>query len=301
MRLEQLYHIVEVSQSKSISLAAEHSYLSQPAISSSISKLELELGIPLFKRSNQGMTPTEIGEEVIEKAKEIIDQIEYIKNISKVGAAELTGDINMAVEPSFCNTIMVNVLTSFKYKHPKVNLMLKEGESNNILHDIFSGKSDLGITLKTKELNESNSIYIKELFKDTLIVIAGKNSLLSNKRNISIEEALKQPLALYNTGYETSCAISQVAGKYGKLNVAYRFDSMNMIEKVVSSGTCIAFVPKLMIDYYKVSDYIVPIPISNKDLQIEVVMIWNKRHRISNIEKELIKNIKFLCSICEFI
>ncbi|MDF2504981.1 LysR family transcriptional regulator [Clostridium sp.] len=301
MRLEQLYYIVEVAQSKSISLAAEHSYLSQPAISSSISKLEIELGISLFKRTNQGMIPTEVGNEVIQKAKDIIDQIEEIKNISRVSAAELTGDINIAVEPSFCNTIMVNVLTRFKYKHPKVNLMLKEGESSNIVHDILSGKSDLGICLRTEEVNECNSVYIKKLFKDKLIAIAGKNSIFSKRKNISMEEALKQPLALYNTGYETSCAISKVVSKYGKLNIDYRFDSMNIIERVVASGTCIAFVPNLMIDYYKASDAIIPLTIGDEDLKIDIIMIWNKRHRMSLIEKELIKNIKFLCSICEFI
>ena len=301
MRLEQLYHIAEVAKCKSISLASEHTYISQPAISSSISKLELELGVTLFKRTNQGMLPTEIGEIIIQKSIDIIDQIEEIKDIARTNSMELTGDVSIAVEPSFCNTIMVNIITTFKYKYPKVNLMLKVGESNDILHDVLSGKADIGIALKTKELIESNNFITKVLLKDRLMMIAGKKSVIATKKDISIKEALEQPLALYNTGYETSCAISQVINKYGDLNVAYRFDNLNIIEEIVSSGNCIAFVPQLMTGYYHQSDTIITLPIKDANLEIDAVMLWNKRHRVSTVEKELIKTIKSLCSVCEFI
>lgn len=300
MRLDQLYYIVEVAQFKSISMVAERNYMSQPAISSSISKLELELGVTLFKRTNKGMVPTEIGKSVIEKAAGIIDKVEEIKNITRNNAMKLTGDISIAVEPSFCNTIMVNILTTFKYKHPKINLMVKVGESNDILHDLLSGRADISINLKTEQYVKSGDIIIKKLFKDNLMVIAGKNSTIGDKETISIEEALNQPVALYNTGYETKCGISQTLHKYGNLKVAYRFDNLNVIEKVVGNGTCISFVPKMMINYYKGSDSINTILINNASLEIEVIMVINKRHRISNIEKDLINTIKSLCQRCEF-
>lgn len=300
MRLEQLYYIVEVAQSKSISLAAERSYISQPAISSSIAKLELELGVALFKRTNKGMIPTEVGRNVIEKASNIIDQVEEIKNIARTSAVELTGNISVAVEPSFCNTIMVNILTTFKYKHPKVNLMVKVGESNDILHDVLSGKADISIILKTEQSIKSDEIIIQKLFKDKLMIITGKSFSQGNKKDISIEQALEQPLVLYNTGYETTCAISQILNKYGKLNIAYRFDNLNIIEEVVAGGTCIAFVPKFMMDYYKGANSINTLLINDASLEVEIIMVRNKRHRVSNIEKELINTIKSLCSMCEF-
>lgn len=301
MRLEQLVYIVEVAQSKSISLAAERSYISQPAISSSISKLEVELGVTLFKRTSQGMYPTEIGEIVIQKASDIIDQIEEIKAIAKVNAMGMTGDIKIAVEPSFCNTIMVNILTTYKYKYPNVNVMLKVGESNNILHDILAGKADIGIILKTEELQQVNNIFSKELFKDKLMVLTGKTSSLAAQNSISMAEALEQPLVLYNTEYISNCGISQTLSQYGPLKVAYRFDDLKIIEKVIASGTCIAFVPQFMADYYKDSDSITALPIHDVNLETAMVMIWTKRHRLSIIEKELFNTIKSLCSICEFV
>ncbi|MDF2876518.1 MAG: aminoethylphosphonate catabolism associated LysR family transcriptional regulator, partial [Sporomusa sp.] len=213
MRLEQLYHIIEVAHCKSISLAAERVFISQPAISASITKLEVELGVNLFKRTSQGVYPTELGESVIQKAMEIVDKIEEIKGITKTNALALNGTINVAADPSICNTILVNALTTFKYRHPNVHVMLKVGESNNILHDVQSGKIDFSIILKTDELVQTKNIHAKELFQDDFIILTGKDSPLATKKAVSLDTALQQPLVLYNTQYVTNCGLSELLSK----------------------------------------------------------------------------------------
>lgn len=301
MRLEQLYHIIDVSQSKSISLAAERSFISQPAISASISKLEVELGVTLFNRTSQGVTPTELGEQVIETAMEIIDKLDEIKAITKTAAIALHGNINIAAVPSMCNTMMLNAITTFKYKHPKVHVMLKVGESNNILHDVQSGKVDFSIILKTDELLKDKNIYFKELFTDELVLLVGKSSPLADKKSVTMEEALQQPLVLYNTEYITNCGLSELLSKYGPLEIAYRFDDFKIIEQVISSSTCVSFVPKFMSDYYLEQHSLIPIPINTVQLEACFVIIWTKRHHLSLIEKEFINTIKSLCSMCQFL
>lgn len=92
----------------------------------------------------------------------------------------------------------------------------------------------------------------------------------------------------------------RINGKITKLNIAYRFDNLNIIEEVVAGGTCIAFVPKFMMDYYKGASSINTLLVNDANLEIEIIMVRNKRHRVSNIEKELINTIKSLCLMCEF-
>ncbi|QDR82436.1 LysR family transcriptional regulator [Sporomusa termitida] len=300
MRLEQLRHIIEVAHCKSISLAAERAFISQPALSASITKLEVELGISLFKRTNQGVYPTELGESVIEKALEIVDKIEELKEITKTNALALHGTINVAADPSICNTIMVNALTTFKYRHPNVHVMLKVGESNNILHDVQAGKIDFSIILKTDELIQTKNIHIKELFQDDFIILAGKNSPLAIKKAVSLDTALQQPLVLYNTQYVTNCGLSELLSKHGLLNIAYRFDDFKIIETVVASSTCIAFAPKFMSDYYRQIGSIIPIPINNNPVKAAFVIIRSRNHHLSLVEKEFINTVKSLCSMCEF-
>jgi DNA-binding transcriptional LysR family regulator len=300
MRLEQLYQLVAIAQTGSISMAAERSYISQPALSSSITKLEVELGVPLFKRTNQGVHPTEIGEAVIQKAMQAIDLLEDIKAIAEESTHALTGTINLAVEPFISNTIMVNTLTTFKYRHPSVNVLMKVGESNNNLRDIAAGKADFGVLMKTCELPEEKDLCIKELFKDELVLLVSRESVLAQSSSVTLAQAMAQPLVLYNTEFSTQCGISELLKKHGDFNVAYRLDSFPMLEKVISLNLCVAFAPKFMSDYFLNRESIVPLDISDAQLDISIVMAWTKRHHLSLIEKEMMETIKSLCSMCEF-
>ncbi|MDO7786627.1 LysR family transcriptional regulator [Desulforamulus aquiferis] len=295
MRLEQLYYLVEIYRSKTISLAAERAHISQPALSASISKLEDELGVLLLKRTNQGVYPTEIGETIIEKAKDIIESVEEIKQIAKINNMELKGNISMAVEPGVNLTIMPEVLTNFKYNHPKVDIFIKVGESNNILRDIQSGKADFGIILKSEELLQAKDINLRDLFVDELVLITGKNNSIANKETLTLEEALAQPVVLYNTEYVTNCGISSLLKKYGDINVLFRVDNLEMLEKILLHRDCVSFIPNFMAEEYAKFNELVVIPISDVSLDITIDIIWSSRHHLSMVEKELIKGIKSTC------
>jgi len=301
MRLEQLYHIIAVAQTGSISMAAERSYISQPALSSSVSKLEIELGVPLFRRSNYGVQLTETGEAVVEKAILAIGLLEDIKAIAEESKHALTGNIHLAVEPFISNTIMVNALTTFKCRHPHVNVLMKVGESNNNLRDIAAGKADFGVLMKTCELPEEKDLFIKELFNDELVLLVSRESELAQSLSVTLAEAMAQPLVLYNTEFATDCGMSKLLKKHGDFNVAYRLDSFPMLERVISSNLCAAFAPKCMSDYFLSRESIVPLEISDAKLDVSIVMAWTKRHHLSLIEKEMMETIKSHCSISKLV
>ncbi|WP_407311437.1 LysR family transcriptional regulator [Desulfosporosinus sp. SB140] len=297
MRFEQLTYLVAVHESKSITLAAERTHISQPALSSAISKLEDELGVVLLKRTNSGAHLTEIGELIIIKAKEILNVVDEINSIAHGDSIELNGNISIAVEPSINITVMPDILTTFKHNHPKVNALLKVGESNNILRDVESGKADFGIILKTDEFSKSKDLNHKELFSDELVIITGNNcKILMGSTKITLEKALSMPILLYNTEYITNCGVSSVLQKYGDINVYYRVDNLEMMEKLLSQGNTIAFVPRFMANEYVKSSQIKIITLSDARLEVSVILIWLNRHHLSLVEKEFIKVIKTVCS-----
>ena len=297
MRFEQLTYLVAVHESKSISLAAERTHISQPALSSAISKLEDELGVVLLKRTNSGAHLTEIGELIIIKAKEVLNTVDEIKSIAHGDSIELNGNISIAVEPSINITVMPDILTTFKHNHPKVNALLKVGESNNILRDVESGKADFGIILKTDAFCKSKDINYKELFTDELVIIAGNDCQITKKSiTMTLEKALSSPILLYNTEYITNCGVSSLLQKYGNLNVSYRVDNLEMMEKILSQGKTIAFVPQFMADEYVKSSKIKKVTISDVRLEVSIILIWLNRHHLSMVEKEFIKVIKTVCS-----
>lgn len=297
MRLEQLTYLIAVHESKSISLAAERSHISQPALSSAISKLEDELGVVLLKRTNAGAFLTEMGEQIIVIAQEVLDKVDEIKSIAHGDSIELNGNISIALEPSINITVMPEILTTFKQNHPKVNAFLKVGESNNILRDVQSGKADFGIILKTDAFASAKDLNYKELFSDELVIISGLHCpMTSDSAAMTLKEALSYPILLYNTEYITNCGVSTVLQKYGDINVSYRVDNLEMMEKILSQGKTIAFVPRFMADEYMKSSSIKKITLSDAHLDVKILLIWLNRHHLSLVEKEFIKIIKSVCS-----
>ncbi|WP_312203310.1 LysR family transcriptional regulator [Anaerospora hongkongensis] len=292
MRLEQLQYLVEIYRSKSISLAAERAHISQPALSTSISRLEDELKVQLLKRTNQGVYPTEAGEFVIQKSLQIIDALEEISALSRANS-DLGGDISLAVELNVNMTFMPKVFAIFRQHFPKTNILQKVGESNNILRDVESGKADIGIILQTEELSKAKDICAKEILQDTLVILTSKNNPLANQREISLDSAMAQSIILFNSEYITNCGISGILKKFGNFTVNYRVDTIVMLEKLLLQENGIAFIPRFVArEYMNMFKDLVAITIQNSPLNISIALIWSNRHHLCATEKELIKIIR---------
>ena len=292
MRLEQLQYLVEIYRSKSISLAAERAHISQPALSTSISRLEDELKVQLLKRTNQGVYPTEAGEFVIQKSLQIIDALEEISALSRANS-DLGGDVSLAVELNVNMTFMPKVFAIFRQHFPKANILQKVGESNNILRDVESGKADIGIILQTEELSKAKDICAKEILQDTLVILTSKNNPLANQREISLESAMAQSIILFNSEYITNCGISGILKKFGNFTVNYRVDTIVMLEKLLLQENGIAFIPRFVArEYMNMFKDLVAITIQNSPLNISIALIWSNRHHLCATEKELIKIIR---------
>jgi len=292
VRLEQLQYLVEIYRSKSISLAAERAHISQPALCTSISRLEDELKVQLLKRTNQGVYPTEAGEFVIQKSLQIIDALEEISALSRANS-DLGGDISLAVELNVNMTFMPKVFAIFRQHFPKANILQKVGESNNILRDVESGKADIGIILQTEELSKAKDICAKEILQDTLVILTSKNNPLANQREISLDSAMAQSIILFNSEYITNCGISGILKKFGNFTVNYRVDTIVMLEKLLLQENGIAFIPRFVArEYMNMFKDLVAITIQNSPLNISIALIWSNRHHLCATEKELIKIIR---------
>ncbi|MDQ7095171.1 LysR family transcriptional regulator [Desulfosporosinus sp. PR] len=294
MRLEQLIHLVEVAKYKSISLAAEHNYISQPAISLSISKLEDELGAILLKRTTHGVYPTEVGEIIIKKALGILEEIKDMKQIAN--SSTLTGHVCVGMIPSLCNKIIPCAIADLKLRQPNIEVDLLEEESIDILQGIQSGKLEIGGVILTQEI-QGKDICSEELFHDEFLIYVGKKSPLAQKRSVSLKEALNYPIVAYNNEFRNNGGISSILKNYTIPQVSFRFSNFEIIKRVISEGMAISFFPKFMAkdDTYFKSGEVIPIDINDVKLDMTVGLIWSKRFPISLAAQEFVKTLKLAC------
>lgn len=104
MKFEQLRYFQEACKYGSISVAAEHNYISQPSFSAAITKLEKELGVTLLNRNSRGVTPTTAGKAILEKIQGIFELVDDIHGIAYSHSG--SGVVQLATIPCLCDRIL---------------------------------------------------------------------------------------------------------------------------------------------------------------------------------------------------
>src|ERR1700750_2879971 len=113
MTIVQLEYIVAVDTYRSFVLAAEKCFVTQPTLSMQIQKLEDTLGVKLFDRSKQPVTPTEIGIEIIDQARILLAEGEKIKEIITDRQRELAGELKIGIIPTVSPYILPKIIAGF--------------------------------------------------------------------------------------------------------------------------------------------------------------------------------------------
>ncbi len=143
-----------VANTGNISKAAEQLYISQPAISKSISKLEASLGCKLFIRTSKGVTLTEEGTLLYKSLKGAFDSINYgeesLKRMQNLGI----GQIKIGVSTSLCKYILMPYLQIFVKKNPHIKIIIECNSTIETLGLLEEGKIDIGLICHSDNIHD---------------------------------------------------------------------------------------------------------------------------------------------------
>ena len=144
----------EVARTENISRAAKELYISQPAISKSISKLEDSLNVPLFVRSSRGAQLTEEGRVLYEHVRAAFEQLDMgeqeIHRIHTLGI----GQIRFGVSTTLCKYILVPYLKDFIPMNPHIRINILSQSTMKTLDLLEQRQIDIGLVAEPKNLND---------------------------------------------------------------------------------------------------------------------------------------------------
>ena len=145
MTITQLYYVLAVAEHKNFTQAAEKCFVTQPTLSMQIQKLEDELDILIFDRSKKPISLTEIGEKIVVQAKSIVNEAGRIKDIIEQQKGYIGGEFKVGIIPTIMPTLLPMFLNNFIKKYPKVNLILEEQTTEEIIKKLKNGHLDCAI------------------------------------------------------------------------------------------------------------------------------------------------------------
>ncbi|GGA30979.1 LysR family transcriptional regulator [Paenibacillus physcomitrellae] len=288
MNLEQMGYIKEIVHTQSISVAAQNLHVSQSAVSQSISLLEKELGIRLFKRTRFGTTPTLEGKEIITKALKIVEYMEMIKEEAQTTASILQGELKIAATPSLM-AFFPKILSLFKKDYPHIKVTIIEMESLGIIEQVKKQQVDLGLTVMQESIEESlpeHIIFETFDYKPDVKVIVPKYSPLAFRKVLNLQDLADYPLVV-NASQLWGNFMTLLEESNGSMNVLFKTSNSEVIKKTVAEGLAISFLSNYLLidDPYIESGRIIAIPLANNQLASNLSFGWifsdkNSRKRI---------------------
>ncbi|MFF2910361.1 LysR family transcriptional regulator [Paenibacillus sp. NPDC057934] len=184
MTLQQLKYVIEVASRGSMNEAAKRLFISQPSLSNAIRELEKELGITIFERTNKGISLSLEGAEFLGYARQVLEQAELLEN-RYLDAKPSPQHFSVSTQHyAFAVNAFVNLVR--EYGHDEYELALRETKTYEIIEDVKSLRSEIGILY----LNEFNAKVINKLLQSANLEF---HSLFLAKPHIFI--SINNPLA----------------------------------------------------------------------------------------------------------
>ncbi|MES2417538.1 MAG: LysR substrate-binding domain-containing protein [Bacteroidota bacterium] len=245
MTLVQLEYIVAVDTYRSFVSAANKCFVTQPTLSMQVQKLEDFLNVKIFDRSKQPIVPTEVGVQIIEQARVVLQESQKVKEIINDQLQGITGELKIGIIPTVAPFLLPEIIASMLTRYPELKLIIWEYTTEDIVHHLKTGVIDCGIL--ATPLIDANIIETP-LYYENFVSYISKNSKLYKKKAIDADDLHDENIWLLNEGH---CMRSQVLNicrstKNNRLqSLTYNTGSVETLIKMVDINSGATLLPEL--------------------------------------------------------
>jgi len=158
MNLRDLSYIIAVAETHHFGQAAQRCFVSQPTLSGQIKKLEEELGVVIFERTNRSVEITPVGETILAHARQIMEQADIIEQLARASQDPLAGPLRIGAIPTLSPYLMPLILLPLKKQHPQMKLVLSEELTDTLLERLRNHEIDAALLATEVEEPDLTSI-----------------------------------------------------------------------------------------------------------------------------------------------
>jgi LysR family cys regulon transcriptional activator len=234
MKLAQLRYVLEITRHRNhLSEAALALNTSQPGVSRQIQLLEAELGFEIFRRTrNRIIGLTEPGQQVLTIAKRVVTDVAALRSLKEEVQSGNHGTLTVGTTHTQARHVLPRVVKAFVAQYPNVQLVLKQGNPEDICTLVESGEADLAIGTDTPV--PSPSLVQLPCFSLPRCVVASVGHPILDLKDMTIEDVAAYPLITYDPRY---------SGRWRVMN-AFRKANLNptIILSAIDADVCKTYV-----------------------------------------------------------
>jgi len=246
MNLKDLKYIIAVAETRHFGKAAEQCFVSQPTLSGQIKKLEQELGVTIFERTNRSVEVTSIGQEIIQHAYLTIEQTEAIKQLALSHQDPLAGPLRIGAIPTLSPYLMPLILMPLRRRHPQLKLVLSEETTDTLLQRLHNHEIDAALLATAIDDHDLESV---PLFNEPFWLAHPRQHWFYNREEISRDDLENTDMLLLSEGHclaKQAMDICHLAERQQQGDMAdLRASSLETLLQLVGAGFGSTLVPAL--------------------------------------------------------
>lgn len=244
--VRQLRYFLALAAAGHFGRAAEMSGITQPALSMQLRDLEADLGGALVERGAGGAKLTALGQEVVERAGEILAAIRDLEELGQVPAAPLSGPLRLGMIPSVAPYLLPRLLAHARVAYPRLQLTLRETITENLLQELAEGGLDAIVASLPLE---SSGFEEAKAFDDPFLLAVSADSPLAAQAPALTELIDADELLLLEDGH---CLRDQALAVCHRINPRrlknFGATSLVTVLQLVAAGQGVTLVPQLAVD-----------------------------------------------------
>ncbi|MEM6939957.1 MAG: LysR family transcriptional regulator [Pseudomonadota bacterium] len=232
--LRQLEYFVAVGEAGSIARASEQINVSSPSISSAISQLEREVGLPLFVRQHaQGLSLTQPGREMMEQARTVLREAGSIMDIAADISGRVRGPLSVGCLLTFAQIILPSLRRDFEDGNPDVRIMQKEMDQAGLISALRRAEIDVALTY---DLDLPADLQFTGLIKLPPIALMGTGHPLKDAPDVGMEDLVAHPMVLLDLPSSADYFLSLFDPLGDKPQIAERTRDMAVMRSMVANN-----------------------------------------------------------------
>ena len=250
MKLQQLKYLLAIADNGlNITAAAERLYTSQPGVSKQLKLLEQELGLQLFTRKGKSLDGiTAAGEQVIERARVIMQEVENIRRLASDYYQEEEGSLSIATTHTQARYVLPEIIREFRDRFPKIALNLHQGTSEQIAEMVTANNIDFAVATGSTDLF-SELMLVPGYRWDRSIIVPKEHDLAKLDRKLTLHDLAQYPLVTYVFSFGGQSSLKKAFENEGlEPDVVFTARDADVIKTYVRMGLGVGIVASMAAD-----------------------------------------------------
>ncbi|MCL4153405.1 UNVERIFIED_CONTAM: hypothetical protein GTU68_034470 [Idotea baltica] len=245
MNFRDLEYICALSELRHFGRAAKSCHVSQPTLSAQIKKLEEQLGVVLFERSNKLVRATKIGVDIVAVAKEALQASDRIKELAEASRDPFAGQVSLGIIPTIAPYLISQFAKKQKTLFPDLTVNYSEDVTERLNEALLSMELDVAVLATPPETDAISAI---PLYSESFWVLFPKGHPLTKQKELTISDLTQHEMLLLTEGHcLRNQALSVCQASQKQQNSSLKASSLETLVNLVAAGQGVTLVPEMAI------------------------------------------------------